>query len=301
MTDVQITLDDITGPTTDEGGGEYEQYIGGDPAFLTGHDPFVDYPAGTVDQVSLASPFAVPLVAKFSAGLDAVAPHLAHNLTVRRANVWACWGSGVIVGWIGDASHQAECSDHNPDSTGVVHAIDVMVTGTRAHDVVAQCLAHSGDLQYVIHNGVIWSATVGWKPRTYTGSNKHTDHVHISGKHGEANADHDTCVGYDLAAQASTPLFDLCPAPKPPAPKPPVKPGTHTPGSRTLKSANPDMSGDDVVFVQRFIGPRHCGAADGHYGPNTISGVRWYQHMRGIHVTGVVDDLTWHQMGVKTS
>src|SRR4029078_1414527 len=29
----------------------------------------------------------------------------------------------------------------------------------------------------------IWSASYGWRPRRYTGSNPHTDHVHISGQH----------------------------------------------------------------------------------------------------------------------
>jgi peptidoglycan hydrolase-like protein with peptidoglycan-binding domain len=289
-TDTNVTIDDFTGPTTDEGGGEYEQYIGADAPT---HNPFTDYASGIL---APGGGFAVTEVSEAAAPLT-VSYTLAHNLAARRQNVWNCWGSALVVGWIGDAAHQAECSDHNPDSTGVVHAIDPMVTGTHAQAVVNACL-HAADLQYVIHNRTIWSATVGWAARAYTGSNPHTDHVHISGKHGSSHANHGTCVGYDLAAQNSTPAFNLCPAPKPVVPPKP-KPSTTAPGTRILEPKNPDMSGDDVEFVQHFIGPKHCGAADRFYGPNTTAGVRWYQNMRGVPVTGKVDAHTWAQMGVK--
>jgi len=284
--DIPITLADFTGQTTDAGGGQYEQFIGPD---APDHDPFADYP--DVPATAFDPSLVVPMDATVS---------LAHNLAVRRQKVWDCWGHGVVVGWIGDAAHQGECSDHNRDSWGVVHAIDPMVSGSRAQAIVNQALAHSGDLQYIIHNRVIWSVTVGWKPRNYTGSNPHADHVHLSGKHGGEHADSSTCTGYDLTAQASSPVFDICPAPKPPAPKPPTpKPSARAPGTRQLKVTSPLMTGDDVLFVQRFIGAKHCGAADGQYGPQTAAGVRWYQNMRGIHVDGVVYPATWGQMGVR--
>lgn len=291
-TETAATLADITGPTVDIGGGSYEQFIGAD---APEHDPFADYPA----DAELEPPIAHGLMAVAAT----VSAALAHNLDVRRQKIWACWGLGVVVGWIGDASHQAECSDHNKDAAGVVHAIDPMVTGARAQTIVNQALAHPDDLQYVIHNRVIWSATVGWKARAYTGADPHTKHVHLSGKHGTDRRDNATCTGYNLTAQAATPVFDICPAPpkpkpKPPAPKPPTK-QDHAPGSRTLQDANPNMAGDDVEFVQRFIGSAHCGAPDRSYGPKTVAGVRWYQNMRGIGVDGKVGPQTWHQMGVK--
>lgn len=277
-----ITLDDFTGPTADDGGGEYEQYIG---ETAPTHDPFADYPV-TLDFPSGGAPV-VPATVSYS---------LADNLADRRRNIWSCWGQGVVVGWIGDATHQAECSDHNPDAVGVVHAIDPMVTGSHAAAVVQQCLAHPGDLQYVIHNRVIWSATVGWSPRVYTGSDPHTNHVHISGKHGGAHATSHTCTGYDLGAQDTTPAFNVCESPKPPVPP---TPGGHAPGTRALSLAPSRLVGDDVRFVQRFIGAAKAGAVDGTYGPQTASGVRWYQQMRGIAVDGVVGPQTWVQMGVR--
>jgi peptidoglycan hydrolase-like protein with peptidoglycan-binding domain len=84
-----------------------------------------------------------------------------------------------------------------------------------------------------------------------------------------------------------------------PAPEPPPA-GGHQPGSRTLRLTNPLMEGADVEFVQRWIGPARCGAADGVFGPHTSAGVVWYQRMRGIAADGEVGPQTWRQMGVRT-
>lgn len=224
---------------------------------------------------------------------------LAHNLNVRRA---ACKTSfhGIVVGWIGDAAHQAEHSDHNPDARGIVHAIDVMVTKHRAQAVVEWALAHPADLEYVIHNRTIWTRSHAWKPKRYTGADPHTNHVHISGKHGSTGKDRGTATGYDVAAEESTPTGS--PRNAASAPAVPIVPhhvnGSHRPGSRELVVVTPRMSGDDVQFVQRFIGSARCGAADGFFGPDTRDGVTWYQRMRGIAVDGRVGPETWHNMGI---
>jgi hypothetical protein len=82
-------------------------------------------------------------------------------------------------GWIGDPSHAARVSDHNPDGRGMVHAIDVDSSGI---NVPAFLRAVIGDPRtwYVIHNRTIWSRTYGFRPRAYTGSNPHLTHVHVS-------------------------------------------------------------------------------------------------------------------------
>jgi len=79
---------------------------------------------------------------------------------------------------------------------------------------------------------------------------------------------------------------------------PPPAAGGPMPGSRTLRLAVPRMSGADVGYVQRFIGPAQCGPADGVFGPHTRAGVVWYQTMRGIGVDGIVGPVTWANMGV---
>ena len=94
-------------------------------------------------------------------------------------------------GWIGDASHQARPSDHNPcwscggRSYGIVRALDVDISpdGRANRDLRRKILkATVGDhrVWYVISNQVIYSRTVNFEARRYTGSNGHFEHVHVS-------------------------------------------------------------------------------------------------------------------------
>lgn len=89
-------------------------------------------------------------------------------------------------GWIGDAAHQLEISDHNPDPTSappnVVRAIDVDNNGIDPDRLVAVAIKDRRT-NYVIWNGYIWSRIHNFVKRIYTGPSKHTDHVHISIRH----------------------------------------------------------------------------------------------------------------------
>lgn len=91
-------------------------------------------------------------------------------------------------GWVGDTSHAARKSSHNPDYShgGAVRAIDIDVDDNDpTRDLRMQVLdATVGDhrVWYVISNGIIYSDTYGWRARKYTGSNPHTKHVHVSVK-----------------------------------------------------------------------------------------------------------------------
>lgn len=81
-----------------------------------------------------------------------------------------------------------------------------------------------------------------------------------------------------------------------PSASPPAK--GHRPGTRDLRLASPRLSGEDVGYVQSWIGERRCGTADGYYGPKTRDGVNWYQGMRGLPTTGVCDRQTWRNLRV---
>lgn len=89
-----------------------------------------------------------------------------------------------LDGWIGDAAHQARESDHNPDSRGIVHAIDIDRNWIDTLFVVEQCISENRPTEYVIYNRQIWSRTRDFKPRAYTGENPHTDHIHVSIRYG---------------------------------------------------------------------------------------------------------------------
>ena len=84
-------------------------------------------------------------------------------------------------GWIGDPSHQARVSDHNPDYSagGVVRAQDLDIDGIDVDNVISH-LINDWRISYVIYNGRIWG---GSRWRKYEGANQHTKHIHSSLKH----------------------------------------------------------------------------------------------------------------------
>jgi Putative peptidoglycan binding domain len=216
---------------------------------------------------------------------------LAANLAGLRREINAHWPhrDKKSDGWIGDSAHQGRKSDHNPDDRGVVHAIDVDTDGIDPRLLVRRAIKHP-TTQYVIFNRTIWSRTHDFRARRYTGADPHTGHVHISGRHGSQFEGDGTGWGLAKVAAAPPAAARLAAAAKGGDP--------HKPGSRTLRLAQPRMNGGDVRFIQRFIGARQCGAADGFFGPRTEAGVRFYQKLRGIAVTGVCDAAVFRQMGV---
>lgn len=113
-------------------------------------------------------------------------------------------------GTIGDAAHQAESSDHNPDDTpGVVtpysdadsvpevHARDIDASGPWpgawsmeriVETVVSRHRAGlDARLQYAIYDRRIWSRSWGWTQRDYTGPNPHDKHAHFSFRYGSGS------------------------------------------------------------------------------------------------------------------
>lgn len=92
-------------------------------------------------------------------------------------------------GWIGDLSHSARKSDHNPDNNGWVRAIDIdsdlVKNSSKESWLLAEnikMIALKGDkrISYIIHQHRICSARQNWSWRVYKGSNPHVSHLHIS-------------------------------------------------------------------------------------------------------------------------
>lgn len=90
-------------------------------------------------------------------------------------------------GSVGDTSHGARKSDHNPDALGVVHAIDLTHDPRNGFDSYkfADMLLQRQDprISYIISNSRIGSGPSGDHPgiwRPYHGANSHDHHVHIS-------------------------------------------------------------------------------------------------------------------------
>jgi len=93
-------------------------------------------------------------------------------------------------GWLGDARHSSRTSDHNPDSNGIVRAIDISrnLSGAKEPDLMPdladqiRLCAKRGDkrIAYVIFNSKICSAKSLWRWVAYKGINPHVKHCHVS-------------------------------------------------------------------------------------------------------------------------
>lgn len=99
-------------------------------------------------------------------------------------------------GWIGDTAHAARVSDHNPDKSGWVHALDIdenlgvglFRNGRQARTLADELVVYaksglpgSKRIKYVVYEGKLASGTYKsawwrWRP----GNWGHTFHIHVS-------------------------------------------------------------------------------------------------------------------------
>ncbi len=110
---------------------------------------------------------------------------------LRQVDAMAPNRSKASDGIIGDAAHAARVSDHNPNTRGVVCAVDITHDPKGGCDAnrIAEALRASRDsrIHYVIWNRRIFSSTTQpWTWRTYAGESPHTEHIHISVRDDEA-------------------------------------------------------------------------------------------------------------------
>lgn len=94
-------------------------------------------------------------------------------------------------GWIGDSAHQSRPSDHNPDSRGWVHALDIDedfgATGDNKK-FADQLIAYARDgrkgserLKYTVYEDKVASGTYSDTYWVWRGSGYgHTHHIHVS-------------------------------------------------------------------------------------------------------------------------
>lgn len=94
-------------------------------------------------------------------------------------------------GWIGDSRHSARPSDHNPDATGIVRAIDIDrdLSGKAKPDLMPDLADQirlfakrdkSKRIAYIIFNSKIASPRTLWRWVAYKGINPHVKHCHVS-------------------------------------------------------------------------------------------------------------------------
>ena len=95
----------------------------------------------------------------------------------------------ISDGWLGDYRHASRLSDHNPDESGIVRAIDIDrdLSGKAKPDLmpyladqIRLCAKSDERIAYIIVDGRIASSRLGFRWRKYSGSNKHNHHCHVS-------------------------------------------------------------------------------------------------------------------------
>lgn len=153
------------------------------------------------------------------------------------------------------------------------------------HDLV-DALGQVADklgIQAIIYDRTIWSA-ISPDGRPYDGVYPHYDHVHWEQTR-TAAAKLTLATIRAVMGEASGGTYEAF---------------AHNVrnGSRTVAKWDhrPWSAGRDVQYAQRWIGPSKAGPADGYFGPKTEAGVKWYQHMRGIKVDGIVGPVTWSHL-----
>jgi len=203
-----------------------------------------------------------------------MAYRIAKSLDKLRSQVDAKWPkrSKASDGWIGDTAHAARPSDHNPDSRGIVHALDLThdpANGFDSWKFAGMILARQDPrLKYVISNGRIGSGPSGKSPgkwREYSGSNAHAHHCHIS----IVDQGEDDVRPWTVDAVKPIPVTeaDVIPA-------------------RLLYFG---AEGDDVKDLQRMLGL----PVNGVFGYGTAEAVVQVQLENGIAAHGIVGPSTW--------
>ena len=131
---------------------------------------------------------------------------LAKSLETLRNQVNSQWPnrSKASDGTLGDQAHASRPSDHNPNSAGVVTAMDITHhTGyLDAHALADRLLANRHpNLKYIISNGRIGGSHTGWKWTKYSGSNPHNKHIHVSvgvGNDGQSKQPYDDTTPWKI-------------------------------------------------------------------------------------------------------
>lgn len=205
---------------------------------------------------------------------------LARGLEKLRAQVNEKWPNRRkdSDGSVGDTSHAARPSDHNPVN-GVVHAIDITHDPRGGFDsyAFADLLLKNQDhrVKYIISNRRIGSGPSGTAPgswRKYTGSNAHDHHVHISIVSGALQ---DDVSPWDIGQEGIVITAGVDSSFVPP--KPTVRKGSQGEYVKVLQAA------------LGFLGPE----IDGDFGGNTETKLKAFQAAHHIVADGICGPQTW--------
>lgn len=183
-------------------------------------------------------------------------------------------------GTIGNAEHSARTSDHNPDTDGVVKALDTTHDPAHGFDSYAfsDMLIRNRDprIKYVISNRRIASGPTGpspWIWRKYTGANPHDHHNHVSIRREARYFDDEMPWKLDGSPAVGSPSVEHATS-------------TYVAPRRTLAF---NSTGKDVAYLQRMIGVKVTSKFDQPTLAKTIT----LQKRWKLTADGRVGPMTW--------
>lgn len=169
-------------------------------------------------------------------------------------------------GGVGDTSHAARVSDHNPDWTagGVVRARDFDEDGIPTALLLREAITDPRT-NYVIYERLLYLRGRGFKPVAYTGINPHDHHMHISIRHGAQWENDRTPWITDAVLVSHTVPVQGIDIPTP-APLPVLAPLKRR---RTMHYVDPQNDRHYVVTDQnvQIVEPAYVNAATLQWGP----------------------------------
>ena len=217
--------------------------------------------------------------------------HLAPSLVQLRAEVNRRWPNRPkgSDGTVGDTSHSARRSDHNPNARGSVNAFDITYPGVDPKIIISAVSKHPS-ANYVIFNRKIYSRSSNWKAEPYAGISPHTEHLHVS-------------IMQSVKAENDTTPW-LAGATVKPKPKPvkrstfPLPAGQAFGRKISAKIHNGYRNSEDKSDVKRIQRKLGVTPVSGWFGPITEKAVKRWQLRHLIKPTGLVGKKEWDRMGL---
>ena len=199
-------------------------------------------------------------------------------------------------GSIGDQAHQNRTSDHNPCKChNAVCARDFTHDPAGGFDSYAfadwlrqRCATgREVRVKYIISNRRIASPNQNWVWRTYSGSNPHSQHAHVSVLHGPENFNEKKLWGWRAIV---------------PEPPPPSTGGVFTVQGYRLEVVE-GTRGKMALLCQQMINDIAGQGLDedGYFGPQSVSALKNVQTVLGVPADGQCGPKTWQafENGIK--
>lgn len=166
-------------------------------------------------------------------------------------------------GWIGDAAHQKQHSDHNPDWSsvppGVVRAEDFDNNGIHVPTLLGGLFLHPST-RYVIYQTTIWHRNRQFQPAQYLGV-PHTEHIHDSIQPGTED------YNVHLALVSTVPAW----------------------GSGVQQGVKGAAARECQAYLLAYGAPI---ALDGDFGPASDRALRAFQSRHNLSVDGIAGPKT---------